>query len=84
MASKKHVDMRKIENFVGNNWYPEYITKDREKKKLILEKNALTWHYLILFCLQKTLGSTNFSKKYLFTKKKRLPGAFISWETMTG
>ena len=32
MASNKHVDLRKIENFVRSKYYPEDISKDEGKK----------------------------------------------------
>ena len=32
MVSHKHVDLRKIENFVRNKCYPEDISKDEGKK----------------------------------------------------
>ena len=32
MASNKHVDLRKIENFVRSKCYPEDISKDKGKK----------------------------------------------------
>ena len=32
IASNKHVDLRKIENFVRSKYYPEDISKDKEKK----------------------------------------------------
>ena len=31
MASTKHVDLRKIENFVSSKWHPEDISKDKKK-----------------------------------------------------
>ena len=32
MASNKHVDLRKIENFVRSIYYPEYISIDKGKR----------------------------------------------------
>ena len=32
MASREHVDWRKIENFVRSKCYPEKISKDKGKK----------------------------------------------------
>ena len=84
MASNKHVNLKK--NFVRSICYPEDITKD--KGKLILENFLKTLKSLMdiipySFLLQESLGGTWFAKKYLFTRKKRLPGVFISSE-MTG
>ena len=66
--------------FTGN---PLLICKIRIAIK-VSRLNALTQNCLILFCLQKSLGSAYFPKEYLFARKKRLPGAFISWEITTG
>ena len=32
MASNKHADLRKTENFVGSKWYPKDMSKDKGKK----------------------------------------------------
>ena len=32
MASNKHADLRKTENFVRSKWYPKDIPKDKRKE----------------------------------------------------
>ena len=45
MASNKHVDLRKTENFVRSKCYPENISKD--KKKLTSENLVRTLKSLL-------------------------------------
>ena len=132
MASNKHFDLRKIENYVRSKCYPEDISKDKLKKanfrkswknfkighghhltnngkrKVIFDNNRKLLipqyhsilpksniHLRCLNCQQsKSFKCSNKAiphfflftrkfRKHLFTRKKWLPGVFISWEIMT-